>query len=85
MPVGPTLRSSARREEEGLIAEISCVDHERIALPVAPRVAPELANAWVGMWAAVQGDETHVVDVLLQNGHVLGSLEYVIVVVVRGG
>ena len=51
---------------------------------MASRVAPELANAWVGMWAAVQGDEANAVDVLLENGHVLGRLDHVIVVVVRG-
>ena len=65
--------------------EVGGLDHEGVALPAAARVAGVLADLPRHVGAPVEGDETRVVDVLLQNRHHVGGLHDVVVVVVAGG
>src|SRR5229473_7839068 len=60
--------------EVSLIGEISCVDDQRIALPAATRVAHQLADVWPQVRTAVQGYDASVVDLLLEDSHVPGTL-----------
>ena len=84
MPVRTTLGPRARCEQIGLVAEIGGLDHERVALPVSARFSSKLAYRRFGLGIGVERNDTYVVDVLLKNDHVLGSLKKVIVVVVGG-
>ena len=85
MPVRPTLGARTRREQIGLVTEMGGLDHQRVALPVATRLPSKLAHRRPGLRVPVEGNNTYVVNVLLQNDHVIRSLEQVIVVVVSGG
>src|SRR5258707_1084361 len=60
--------------EVSLIGEIGCVDDQRIALPAATRVAHQLADVWPQVRTAVQRYDAGVVDLLLENRHVSGTL-----------
>src|SRR6266704_369761 len=60
--------------EVSLIGEIRCVDDQRIALPAAARVAHQLADVWPQVRTPVQGYDANVVDLLLENRHVSGTL-----------
>ena len=65
----------ARRIEPGLIVQIGCVDHQRVAFPVAQRIAhPEID---IGkMLCAVQIDMADGVRELRKYGELFGILHY---------
>src|SRR5262245_226331 len=65
----------AGSSEVRLFGEVCGVDDERIALPTASRVPSPLANVLGQMRTPVQRDHTSVVDHLVENHHVSGSLE----------
>src|SRR5712671_5414604 len=60
--------------EVSLIGEIRCVDNQRIALPAATRVAHQLADVWPQVRTPVQRYDASVVDLLLEDRYVSGTL-----------
>src|SRR5438132_1242701 len=80
LPVAVPRRQSQRKahftrsSEVRLIGAIRGVDDEGIALPAAARVAQQLADVWPQVRTPVQGYDANVVDLLLENRHVPGTL-----------
>ena len=66
------------------VAEIRGVDHQRVALPMATRVAQPLADVLIEMPSPIERDDAGLVHLLLKNRHVSRSLHDLIVVVVPG-
>src|SRR5438132_11624479 len=71
--------------EGSQIREIGGVDYQRIAFPMADRVAQPLADVLGQMGTPIQGNEADVVDLLGFNGHVSGTLYDLKIAVVAGG
>ena len=61
------------------------LNHERIALPTATRVAKPLSDGRCKMRPPIQRNDARVVDHLDKNHHVSGRLQDEVVVVVEAG
>ncbi len=60
--------------ERAQVGEIGGVDHQRISLPMADRVAIPLADGVGYVRTAVSGDHPNVVDLFCFNGYVSSAL-----------
>src|ERR1051326_3949716 len=94
-PVQNCVRTSARESfhdmqifrgspESGLLGEIGGVDYQRVAFPMADRIAKPLADIFWGM-RSTEANDAGIVHHLDEDHHVIGSLHDLVVVVVKNG
>ena len=76
------MQAGGRPSEVRLVGEVRDIDDQRIAVPVATRVAQILAHAWRDMRTSVQGDDASLVDHLVENHYVPGTLKNLNITVV---
>src|SRR5687767_10254368 len=69
---------------EGAVPEIRRLDDQRIALPATARISHPQPNVLADMWAAVQGNEAHVADLLVEDRDIARSLHDLVVHVAEG-
>ena len=65
-----------------LSVEVDGLDHQRLSLPTATGVTHPLPNRGSDMRPPVERDDTHVVVLLVEDGHMVRRLKYLDVVVV---
>ena len=68
--------------DKGLVVEISRLHNKGIALPVTAGIASVLPNSLRHMGTTVQRNKANVMDMFLENSHVVRRLDYVVVVVI---
>ena len=72
------------KPERRVLVKIRGLDHERIAFPVAARVAQPLPDTRADVRTPVEVNEPHLVNLLMQNRHESRRLRDLVVVVVPG-